>query len=95
MKIAVSFKSIDQAKTFASAPRSPARDYDRVKDSAREAWNGELAKIEVEGGTDTLRTIFYTALYHSMLMPRDRTSDMIGFPDSIPLWDDEYAVWDT
>ncbi len=94
MKIAVSFKSIDQAQHWLYA-EIPGWDYETVKNSAREAWNEQLSKVEVEGGSDTLRTIFYTALYHTMLMPRDRTSDMIGFPTSVPLWDDEYAVWDT
>jgi len=94
MKIAVSFKSVVQALHWLHT-EIPGWDYASMKNSAIDVWNEQLAKIAVEGGSDSLRTIFYTALYHSMLMPRDRTGDMIGFPDGAALWDDEYAVWDT
>ena len=94
MKIAVSFKSTATAEHWLRT-EIPAWDYEGVKESAKKEWNSALGKIEVEGGTDTLRTLFYTALYHAMLMPRDRTGDMKGFGESDPLWDDEYAVWDT
>lgn len=36
---------------------------------ARNAWNHELKKIEVEGGSEDERKIFYTALYHTMIAP--------------------------
>ncbi len=94
MKIAVSLKSVEQARKWLAA-EIPAWDYTAVRDSAKAIWNDALGKIEVEGGSDSLKTLFYTALYHSMLMPRDRTGDMKGYPDDAPVWDDEYAVWDT
>lgn len=94
MKIAISFKSVEQAEHWLNN-EIPDWDFDAVKDLARITWNRQLGKIEVEGGPDSLKEIFYTALYHSLLMPRDRTSDMKGYPADAPLWDDEYAVWDT
>lgn len=94
MKIGVSLKSIEQAKRWLDE-EIPGWNFDAVRDTAKAVWNRALGKIEVEGGTDTLRTLFYTALYHAMLMPRDRTGDVKGYPDNAPLWDDEYAVWDT
>lgn len=33
-------------------------------------WNRELNRIRIEGGTDEEKTIFYTALYHTMIDPR-------------------------
>ena len=94
MKIAVSLKSTTRAAEWL-AREIPRWDYARVREKAKASWNDELGKIELEGGSDTLKTLFYTALYHAMLMPRDRTSDIAGYPDGIPLWDDQYAVWDT
>ena len=47
----------------------PGWDFGKVRSNAREAWAKELSKIEVEGGTDTQKTIFYTALYHTMVNP--------------------------
>lgn len=43
--------------------------FTEVKQKAYEAWKKELSKIEVEGGTDDQKTVFYTALYHTMVNP--------------------------
>ena len=94
MKVAVSFKSVGQAARWLRS-EIPDWDFEKVRTSAIKAWNRELGKIEFKGGPDSLQRIFTTAMYHSMLMPRNRTGDMKGFPDTMPLWDDQYAVWDT
>ncbi len=47
----------------------PGWDFVKVRSNARAAWTKELSKIEVEGGTDTQKTVFYTALYHTMVNP--------------------------
>jgi hypothetical protein len=44
-------------------------DFDRIKQRAKEAWNSELQKICVDGGTVKQKTTFYTAMYHSYLVP--------------------------
>jgi len=44
-------------------------DFDAIHKLAEEAWNKELSKIEVEGGTEQQKRIFYTALYHTMIHP--------------------------
>ena len=44
-------------------------DFDRVKADASAAWNAELNKIQVTGGTVAQLTNFYTALYHVMTAP--------------------------
>lgn len=55
-------------------------DFDRVSDEARELWNNALQCIHVEGGTEADKVKFYTALYHTMIDPRD-FSDVDGrFP---------------
>lgn len=45
-------------------------DFDAVKEKATTLWNQSLAKINVEGGTDEQRKVFYTALYHTQIDPR-------------------------
>jgi predicted alpha-1,2-mannosidase len=47
----------------------PDWDFDRVRREAREAWNRELGRVQVESLNDDLQTVFYTALYHTMLSP--------------------------
>ena len=44
-------------------------DFDKVRADATAAWNAELKKIQVTGGTDAQLTNFYTALYHVMTAP--------------------------
>jgi len=44
-------------------------DFDKVRADAKAAWNAELNKIVVTGGTDAPLTSFYTALYHAMTAP--------------------------
>ncbi len=68
MKIGISMVSIDGAKKNLNAEISDW-DFEAVKEKAKETWNKELGKIEVEGGTKTERILFYTALYHSMIHP--------------------------
>ena len=58
-------------------------------------WNTALAKIEVQGGTPAQKRIFYTGLYHTMLMPVDRTGENPLWPSDEPYYDDYYAIWDT
>lgn len=44
--------------------------FDDAHRLARSAWNTELSRMVVTGGTDDEKTIFYTALYHTMIDPR-------------------------
>ena len=46
-----------------------AGDFDGYLSRAKEMWNRELAKIEIESDSRDDKTVFYTALYHSMLAP--------------------------
>jgi len=40
-----------------------------LKKESEKAWNKELGKIEVKGGTHNQQVAFYTALYHTFLAP--------------------------
>lgn len=44
-------------------------DFEQVKKDAEELWNKELSKIEVTSTDKNKLTIFYTALYHTMMQP--------------------------
>ena len=46
------------------------RSFDQLQFAATQSWNKALGCIEVDGGSDEERTVFYTALYHAMLDPR-------------------------
>lgn len=52
-------------------------DFDTVKKNATDAWRNALKVVEVKGGTEEQRTNFYTAWYHSMVVP-NTVSDVNG-----------------
>lgn len=68
LKVALSPVSIEGARKNL-ATELPGWDFDKVRADAKAAWNKELSKIEVSGGTDAQTTTFYTALYHTMIQP--------------------------
>jgi putative alpha-1,2-mannosidase len=68
LKVAISFVSVEGARKNLEA-ELPGWDFDKVRADAKAAWNKELSKIEVSGGTPDQTTTFYTALYHTMIQP--------------------------
>jgi len=68
LKVAISYVSIEGARKNLDA-ELPHWDFDKVRADAKAAWNKELSKIEVSGGTPEQTTNFYTALYHTMIHP--------------------------
>ncbi|MEG3657564.1 GH92 family glycosyl hydrolase [Arenibacter palladensis] len=67
-KVASSFISHDQAEM--NLKELGTDDFDTIKKKGRAAWNKELGRIKVEGGSiDQFRT-FYSCLYRSLLFPR-------------------------
>ena len=44
-------------------------DFDAVRKNASDAWNSELNKIIIKGGSEEQRKVFYTAMYHSFIQP--------------------------
>jgi predicted alpha-1,2-mannosidase len=68
LKVGISATSIDGALRNV-AEEIKGWDFDAVRQAASQAWETELRKIEVEGGSETQRKNFYTGLYHTMTAP--------------------------
>ena len=60
----VSFISVEQAEANLRH-EVPAWGLEAVRDAAKARWNQTLGQIQVEGGTDQQKRVFYTALYRS------------------------------
>lgn len=54
-----------------------AWNFDSIRKAARQLWAKELDQIQVEGGTEDEKTIFYTSLYHTAISP-NTFSDIDG-----------------
>ena len=82
----------------------PGWDFDQVRQAAHDAWQRELAKIEIETANRKHKEIFYTALYHTMCAPTlfDDTDGqyrgMDGTNRRLPKGEHNYStfsLWDT
>lgn len=65
-KVALSSVSVENAKDNLDAKEET---FETTKSEAETLWNSALSQIVVETPTDSLKTIFYTALYHAQLAP--------------------------
>ena len=65
VKVALSPVSIDKAKQNMQAELA-GWDFDAAVKQADEAWNRELARIEIQTNDQTKKRVFYTAMYHLM-----------------------------
>jgi predicted alpha-1,2-mannosidase len=84
-QIAISYVDIAGAEENMEAEASD-KTFDQIHAEADKSWNDALSLIEVFGGTTRDRRVFYTALYHSMLMPSvisDVDGRYLGFDDAI------------
>jgi predicted alpha-1,2-mannosidase len=68
VKIGISAVSIAGARKNLEA-EIPGWDFDGVRARAATVWSEALASIRVDSASDEAKTVFYTALYHSMLCP--------------------------
>ena len=65
VKVALSPVSIDKAKLNMQAEMA-GWDFDATVKAADDAWNRELARIEIQTNDQIKKRVFYTAMYHLM-----------------------------
>ncbi len=85
VRIGISFVSVGGARKNLHA-EMPKFNFSTVKSQVRARWNKALSVITVRGGSLTHRRIFYTALYHALLLPSvfdDVDGRYIGYDDKI------------
>lgn len=101
VKVALSTVSIDGAeKNMFTEVRNSS--FDEIRLQAKEIWNSYLRKVQIEPLNADQQISFYTALYHSLLMP-NLVSDVDGcysLPDGTLMNDSadhytNFSLWDT
>ena len=102
LRYGISFISEEQAKK--NYIREVAdRDLKSIEDDGRKIWNEALNKIEVEGGNDDDKTVFYTSLYRTYERPVCISEDGHYFSafdgkvhddNGIPFFTDDW-IWDS
>jgi predicted alpha-1,2-mannosidase len=88
IKVGISYVSIQQARR-----NIPDYDFDTQLNKVRTRWEQLLSRVQIHG-TEKDKRMFYTALYHTMLMPVDKSGENPKWAE-VPYYDDYYAIWDT
>jgi predicted alpha-1,2-mannosidase len=102
VKLAVSFVSLEGARANLEA-EAGGLDFDAVHTAAVLAWENALGRLRFKTGSDDVRTVFSTALYHAMIMPTlftDVTGEYLGFHEQVGRADGftyrtDLSLWDT
>lgn len=69
VSVGVSFVSEENALLNLNTEQPEGTTFNAIYAEARQKWNDDLSRILVEGGTDEQKTVFYTALYHTLIHP--------------------------
>ena len=73
LQMGVSFVSCENAWATLDAEQPQLNDgvsnFDQIRMKAMDAWESDLSRIKVEGGSDRDKEVFYTALYHALIHP--------------------------
>ncbi len=97
VKVGISYVSEAQARCNISS-----LDFETQLDSLSNIWEDLLQRVPYQGSSKEQR-MFYTALYHTLLMPVDKTGEEpasyrsagTSSASRLPYYDDYYALWDT
>jgi len=102
LEVGISFVSLKNARQNLDA-ETKGLDFEGVRDATRKVWDTSLSKIKIESTDPAIKTTFYTALYHSMLMPTDFTDvngQYLGFNSQVGTavgftYRTDMSLWDT
>lgn len=99
VQVATSFISLDQARINLEK-EVPDWDFQRLCENTKQAWNDKLSRFILKGVSEDEARIFYTALYHSYLFPREFSEYgkyYSAFDDRIHegFSYNDYSLWDT
>lgn len=68
-RIGISYVSEENARANLQAENPAGTSFDELREKAEAEWRRRLEQISIEGGTSDQRTMFTTALYHSLMTP--------------------------
>ncbi|MCR5485758.1 MAG: GH92 family glycosyl hydrolase [Clostridiales bacterium] len=101
LRAGISFVSAENAEENLSAEAGEL-DFDDVREKTAEEWETRLSKIKINADEE-IKKIFYTAFYHTMIMPTDFTDadgSYLGFEKEIHKaegfkYRTDMSLWDT
>ncbi len=102
LKVAISFVSVENAM-FNLENETKDLDFDKVREKTLAKWENHLSKIKIESTDEEIKKIFYTSLYHTMIMPTnftDLNGEYLGFDKKVHTaegytYRSDMSLWDT
>jgi predicted alpha-1,2-mannosidase len=88
LKVALSPVSVENARANLDA-ELPGWNFKATAKAAAKAWNSQLSKIRIETADESVKRIFYTALYHTMIAP-----SLFSDTGSVDRYT-TFSLWDT
>ena len=93
VRVGISFLSA--GKSWENLHSVDGLSFEQVRSGCLARWEDLLGRVRLSRRIPLkYRRMFYTALYHTMLMPSDRTGEWAPAGDEV-YYDDYYALWDT
>lgn len=94
IEVRIGFSLHSEQRPLEAVELGLSKSFIETTQDASDRWDSVLGKIEVEGGTDEMREVFYTALYHSTIKPADFRDEnpFTGKPG--PFFFDLSTLWD-
>lgn len=99
IKVATSFISFDQARENLDKEAAHST-FEAVEKQTQAEWNDYLGRIQLDGATKREKGIFYSAMYHTLLFPRQFSEYgkyYSAFDDKVHngVSYNDYSLWDT
>ena len=102
VKLGISFVSLENARANLDE-EAGGLDFEGVHTASREIWENALGRARITTSSSRDRKIFYTAVYHSMIMPThftDVNGEYLGFENLVSVAEDftyrtDLSLWDT
>ncbi len=102
LKVGISYVSVENAILNLNEEAAELS-FDDVREKAVKEWDERLSSIRIESDDKEIKTVFYTALYHAMIMPTDFTDvngEYLGFDKQTHkaegfTYRTDMSLWDT
>lgn len=100
LRMGFSLRGVEQARENLrrdlgeGAPRFDAPRFDYRREQTKKTWRRELDAITVETPSDDRKTVFSTALYHSLIKPSFAPGESPFWPSDGPFVFDISTMWD-
>jgi putative alpha-1,2-mannosidase len=92
IRLGFSYRSIDRARE--ALAEIDAASFDEIATRAAEQWREHLEAFDIEADSPEAATVFYSAVYHSLIKPVSTRDESPLWPDEGPCLLDLCTLWD-